>query len=63
MSSGGGGGASGMPKLGNYINNGMNDRVQARSQGVPYIVSGKIQGKDLRLALERYSEYNTPLLS
>jgi len=62
-SGGGGGTLGGMPKLGNYINGGISDRVQARSQGVPYIVSGKIQGKDLRLALERYSEYNTPLLS
>jgi len=61
-SGGGGGTLGGMPKLGNYINGGISDRVQARSQGVPYIVSGKIQGKDIKLSLERYNSLNSTLV-
>lgn len=61
--SGGGGGAMGAPNLGNYINNGMNNSVQARSVGVPYILTTKVAGKDIKLALDRYSEYDTNLLS
>jgi len=60
-SGGGGGTLGGMPKLGNYINGGISDRVSSRTQGTPYIVSGKIEGKDIRLSLDRYNLSNSKI--